>query len=459
MSVRLTGEIGAMAYLDKIIKQSPWILDADKIAGDVHLSRLQKFPLVHFEQHFLTHDFQDGVYIVTGPRQIGKSTHLKLLLQQRLNAENKENYLYFNCDLLDTKQDLVELVEEYLAEFPSDKRRFILLDEITSVKDSFLAIKYLVDSGHLEGLTYILTGSNTISIKKTGEYLPGRRGKGIDFHFHPLSYKAYLQLRYPEIELALNLDSSEKDFIEINQQVNLARECDVYLKTGGFPRVINEYHMNQEISDDIFMIYRSWLTSEIAKADKKEHIAKMILGRCLFSLSSDVSYNAFAQDTGIGSHNTVYDYLDFFDNASVLSPIYHYDLNQKKVNFRKNKKIYFNDPFIYAVVDAWLTGKPRQDFLYLQQPSPKSKLIENLVYIKMASVYNEVYFNKSQNEIDFVANNTLVEVKYQNRIVPNDYQYLAQQANAYKKVIVTKNYFKQDSEILLRPIEFFLLCE
>lgn len=442
-----------MSYLEKIIKQSPWLMDHRAIEQDVHLARLKQFPLIHHEQSFLNYNFQDGVYIVTGPRQIGKSTHIKLLIQQKITEGTKNNFLYFNCDLLDKKQDIVAVVEEYLSQFPSHYRRYLCLDEITSVHDSFLAIKYLVDHGYDSNLTYILTGSNTIHIQKTGEYLPGRRGKGIDFNFRPLSFKACVELIFPEVKT--QSIHSEKDFIALQQHINLTKTLYVYLKTGGFPRVINEYHMHNAITEDVFAIYRSWLTSEIAKSDKREYLAKMILERCLFSLGHEVSYHAFAQDTGIGSHNTIYDYLNFLESAHVLTVLYHFDIDQKKVNYRKNKKIYFNDPFIHAIIEAWLSGKPKQDYDYLQSPILKSKLIENLVFLKLASCFKNVYFYKGHNEIDFVTNRYCIEVKYQNRIILDDYKYLL--TGSMPAILVTKQGFKKNDPVFLCPVEYFLL--
>ncbi len=445
-----------MNYLDSITKQSPWLLDAQQIEADIHLIRMQSFPLIYHEHTFLEHKFVDGVYMVTGPRQIGKSTLLKMFIKKHLTPNNHENFLYFNCDLLDNKQAIVEMVETYLEQFPSKKRRYLFLDEITAVKDSILAIKYLVDSGHDKNLTYVLTGSSSVNIKKTGEHLPGRRGKGIDFDYKPISFRSYLQLVYPDIDFDIPFNAPEKDFMAIKKTVNLSKALKTYLMTGGFPRVINEYYMNKAINDDVFTIYRSWITSEIAKADKREYIAKRILERCLFSLTSDVSYNAFAQDTGVGSHNTIYDYLNFFENAFVLSLIYNYDIHQQRVNYKKNKKIYFNDPFIYAVIDAWITGKPRQDYDYLTKNSSCSKIIENLIYNHLSYYFENIYFYRAQNEIDFIANNYCIEVKYQNSISTSDYNQLNKLKN--NKIVITKQHYHKNKDILLLPVEYFLLC-
>lgn len=452
MSASLTRQ--AM-ILDKIVKQSPWLLDETKINDDIHLSRLKEFNFIYHEEKFLNHHFQDGVYVATGPRQIGKSTHLKMFVQRNINKNNHHCFLYFNCDLLDKKSEIVDLVEAYLENFPSIQRRYLLLDEITSVEDSFLAIKFLVDSGRFKDLTYILTGSNTISIQKTGEFLPGRRGKGIDFAFNPLSFKQYVKLVSPDTEVDYSLDISQKDFYRIKgQQAVLNNHLENYLVSGGFPRVINEHLSKRQIDDDIFTIYRSWITSEIAKSNKKEFFAKAILERVLISLGSEVSYNSFAQDTGIGSHNTIYDYLDFFINCFVLSQIYHYDIHQKKINYRKNKKVYFNDPFIYSVIEAWLTGKPKQNYEYLKMPILKSRLIENLILTSLQHSGKQVYYFKSDYEIDFVLNDAYIEVKYQNKIIPEDYKFLLK--HEIKKIVVTKHDFKREDDLLLVPVEFFL---
>ncbi len=444
-----------MSYLEKILKQSPWLIDKSLINGDIHLARLKSFQFVHYEQEFLQYEFNDGVYIVTGPRQIGKSTHLKMLINTKITEETKENFLYFNCDLLDKKQDIVALVEEYLIKFPGKMRYYILLDEITAVRDSFIAIKFLVDSGFDRNITYILTGSNTISIKKTGEYLPGRRGKGIDFYFSPISFQAFVKLQHPTVGLSLTLDSSEAQFLSLKRTLNLSQLLEDYLMTGGFPRVINEFYGKGSIGEDIFMIYRSWLTSEIAKSDKKEYIAKRILERSLVSLGSEISYNALAQEAEVGSHNTVYDYLEFFESCYVLSLVYNYDIHQKRVCYRKNKKIYFNDPFVYAVIDAWLSAKPRQDYDYLQQSVLKSRLMENLIFNKLNSHFSDIYFYRNGKEIDFVVNDYLIEVKYQEKINSDDYKAICH--DEYRGILVTKGKLEKKEKILSIPVELFLL--
>lgn len=444
--------------LDKIYNQNPWWNNEQLIEEDSHIKELGKNKFVFLNQEFLKWQFQDGVYIVTGPRQIGKTTHLKLLIKDLINDKNKENFLYFNCDLLDSKQEIVDVAEQYLKNISVSGRRFIIFDEITSVKDSILAIKYLVDKGVSQKITYILTGSSTVNIKKTGEFLPGRRGQGRDFVFYPISFNKFLETKYSIKNILYSGDESiEKFYSRLKQQIPLTGEFNNYLTQGGIPKIINDYQADEEIESDNFNLYRNWLASEIAKNNKREQIAKMVLQRITASLGSDISYNAFAADTGIGSHNTVYDYLNFLEDAFVIAQIYHYDYNQKRINIRKNKKIYFTDPFLFWLLDWWLNGNLVSYKELAKNPILKSRLVENITFLHLKSLFNEVYFYKKEQEIDFIHKNTAWECKYQNQVSPSDFKELLKFPG--NKFVITKSDFKITKEYQLLPIELFLLLD
>ncbi|MBU4347355.1 ATP-binding protein [Patescibacteria group bacterium] len=448
-----------MAYniLEKMYNQNPWWEDYNAIRRDYHIKELQKNNFVFSNQDFLKHRFADGVYIATGPRQIGKTTHLKLLIQRMINSRNKENFLYFNCDILDSKKDIAELVEKYLRNFRSAGRKFILLDEITSVKDSILAIKYLIDKGEKSKITYILTGSSAVNIKKTGEFLPGRRGKGKDFLFLPVSFSEFLTVQYPKINIAwTGKESIEKFYARLNQKISLSAELGKYLVCGGIPRVINDYLLDDKKIDlDNFNLYRDWIASEVAKNGKREQIIKVILQRILISISSDISYNAFAADTGIGSHNTVYDYLMFLEDAFIIKQIYNYSYQQKKVNFRKNKKIYLRDPFLFWLLGWWLNGKLESYKEITENPALAGQLAENLTFLYLESLFGEVFFYKDRREIDFIHKNLAWECKYQNKVAPSDFKELLKFSG--KRFVITKDELKITKDYQLIPLKLFLL--
>jgi len=428
--------------LEKIYSSNPWFENEQLIEEDLHIRDLADSQHIFLNREFLEHKFADGVYIVTGPRQIGKTTHLKLLIQQKINIASKTDFLYFNCDLLETKEDVVDLVETYLKNFPSKKRSFIMLDEITAVKDSILGIKYLIDKG----------------IKKTGEYLPGRRGNGVDFHFTPVSFRDFVKIQYDKINFDLGVkESLEKYYARIKNKVPLAKELNNYFFCGGIPKIINEYLAKKSIGLENLNLYRDWIVSEIAKNGKRENISKQILARILNSVTSDVSYNSFAQDSGIGSHNTVYEYLNFLEDAFIVSQIYNYDYDQKKINFRKNKKIYLNDPFLFSLLEWWLNGKIPSTKLMFEDSILKSRIAENLTFLHLKKIFSEVYFHRNNEEIDFICGKSAFESKFQNKIASDDFKGLSEFTGS--KFIITKNTFDVRKEIKFLPLELFLLVE
>jgi predicted AAA+ superfamily ATPase len=451
-------------FLDKIYAQNPWFKSSEEINNDINIVKLNQEKYIWDEKIFLNHDFQDGVYLIFGLRQIGKTTHLKRLFKNKMTVNDRNNFFYFNCDYLDTKKEIIDLVEEYLANFPDlEKRIYIALDEISSVKDSIIAVKYLIDSGKYRNISYLLTGSSSINIKKTGEYLPGRRGQGVDFNFQPLSFHDFFLLIYPQFEQFIsdiNQANIEKMYSQLKHEINLESIFDMYLTCGGIPKVINEYTEKRSIDISMFDIYKDWIVSEIAKSDKREYLCRIMFERILNSLSSDVSYNSFIQDANIGSHNTVYDYIYFMENVFILTQLYHFDYHRKKVNYRKNKKIYFNDPFIIWIIDKWVNAKSIQDFNYLNNPVHKSQIVENIIANELHSKFDGIlYYYKNRYEIDFVNKDMILEVKYQNKIIPDDFSHIQKIRGYNKKILATRNDLLILPDILIIPAVYFLLIK
>ncbi|NHV06280.1 MAG: ATP-binding protein [Thaumarchaeota archaeon] len=97
-------------------------------------SLLEKIELKPFSLHFLF-----------GPRQVGKTTLLKLLVKELLERiENPKAIFYYRCDKLSDYKELDEILKEYLRIRKNEniKTSYILLDEVTFPKEWFRAIKF-----------------------------------------------------------------------------------------------------------------------------------------------------------------------------------------------------------------------------------------------------------------------------------------------------------------------------
>ena len=89
---------------------------------------------------------------VVGPRQIGKTTGVKLLIRELSEKVAPESIFYFNCDFLPDLDSLKKLLDTYL-EFKESEgitTAFVFLDEITSVKEWWRVVKGYIDLGIFE---------------------------------------------------------------------------------------------------------------------------------------------------------------------------------------------------------------------------------------------------------------------------------------------------------------------
>ncbi|MGB8312829.1 MAG: AAA family ATPase [Halobacteriota archaeon] len=118
------------------------------------------------------------MYVLRGPRRIGKTTLLKLKIKSLLEkGVAPQNVFFYPCDLLDTPRQLADVIDTYFSQLKSDEgRAYLFIDEVSSLKDWQRAIKNFFDAGRLPGCTLLLTGSHSIDLKGASESLAGRRG-------------------------------------------------------------------------------------------------------------------------------------------------------------------------------------------------------------------------------------------------------------------------------------------
>src|SRR3989338_10368142 len=153
-----------MELLD-IRKQNPWWetkerINEDPKIRDYHSAKVKWMPRL---KKYIFLD-KNVVYSIRGPRQVGKTTLLKIMIRELLQKNQAINILYFACDLLKDNFALRDLLDTYLnwVRSQNQDRIYIFLDEISSVKDWQKAIKQFVDLHGNKNVTIILTGSHTL---------------------------------------------------------------------------------------------------------------------------------------------------------------------------------------------------------------------------------------------------------------------------------------------------------
>jgi len=459
--------------MDELLLQNPWWEDKNNIEADVHIKKLKVCKYVYEPKLFRSSDLgKDAVYTLRGARQVGKTTLVKLIIKDLLEKNiNPRNIFYYSMDLVKDDKELFEIfISWYQTIKENKKRKYILFDEATFVKNWEKSIKHIVDTFGLENKTFILTGSSAIDLRRGSERLPGRRGVASpDKLLLPLSFREFCDLTGLKISLEydgdIKPDSIKKNIPELKiYQNKLDLFLDKYLICGGFLESINSLFSSDAISEETFERYISVIFTEIEKVKKSRIISKNIFSAIMDSLGSTISWNKLARKSGSISTNTLIDYVNTFSDSFTLYYMEHFNMNKQAGNPAKEKKLYFFDPFHYYIISRIIS------LPYIK--ISKSSIIESLIgshlirnfeqgiYQGFSNIEKIFYWKSSKGkEIDFLlhrsrSNIIPIEVKYQNIINPIDYVTIK---NSFKKgIVVSKNIFLLEKDIVILPSSSFL---
>lgn len=138
-----------------------------------------------------------GIYTVSGGRQVGKTTLLKQWMAHLLKTGVHPHAIaFFSGELIDDQHALVRLIGDHLQPAGTAGMRFVILDEVTYIRGWDKGVKYLADSGALEDVVLVLSGSDMVIIREARMCFPGRRGMAdqVDFQVFPLGFNEVVTL-------------------------------------------------------------------------------------------------------------------------------------------------------------------------------------------------------------------------------------------------------------------------
>lgn len=321
---------------NELLEYNPWWKDVRAIKKDPQIilwndSKLKWNP--RLRQTFQPDDF---IYSLRGPRQVGKTTLVKLEIEQVLQMVPKRNVMYYSFELENSPRDVINVINEYFnrIKHDPDKRHFIYLDEISNIKDWQKAIKKLKDQGKLKKCTVIVTGSHSIDLRYTTELLPGRRGmpvnETLDKILSPMKFGEYVST----LDENLDKEISRRFLIAVKTRFSIIRrlvsgeiddallefsafqnELDIhfqnYLITGGIPTAINEFIKNGFIQDSVYQIYIDSIVGDLRHANKDASYMIQLIPNVIKSITAPVSWGSLKDNSDIGSHHTVEDCKNF----------------------------------------------------------------------------------------------------------------------------------------------------
>ena len=407
---------------------------------DPHLKQLNKQALVHRSQLLdQIPRSASGIYTLSGGRQTGKTTLLKQWMAELLKNRVPVNSIaYMTGELINDHHSLVRLVTDLLAEMPAQDLKFIILDEVTYIRDWDKGVKYLADAGMLESTVLMITGSDMVIIKEARMRFPGRRGisEKVDFHLYPLSFLEYVKLSKRISHAAIDQLATPHELPRFDLLDRLFEEFDRYLSHGGFLTAINDMAMHQRILPATFSIYSDWIRGDVLKRNKQEYYLLDILQAILKRYGSQITWNSLTHDLSIDHPKTVSDYVALLvsmDAAFVQAALVEDKLTASP---KKAKKLMFADPFIFHAVNSWV--KPCEDpfneqlIPTLSDAAWSAKLVEACVTTHYRRIY-PTYYIKAKGEVDiaYVDKNQFwpVEVKWSTQLRPKQLKQITKYSN------------------------------
>lgn len=292
------------------------------------------------------------ILIITGIRRCGKST-----LLQQISKKIKEEILFFNFE--DTRIYGFEL-EDFtkLDEIVGDEIRCYFFDEIQNVEKWELFVRHL----HDRDKKIAITGSNaSLLSKELGTRLTGRN---IQIELFPFSYTEYRMFQQLENNLAT---------------------FNLYLEDGGFPEYLKskqKEHLQQLFKD---IVYRDIIVRHGIRQ------AKTLIDIALFLIANvgkEYSLNGIKNTFGVGSTNSVADYIQWLEDSYVLFTLPRFSWSLKSVSINP-KKMYCID-----------TGFAQANSLSFSEDT--GQLLENIVYLALRRKHKELYYFKDNGECDFI---------------------------------------------------------
>ena len=331
------------------------------------------------------------VILVTGARQVGKTTMLKHL------AGSDRTYVTMDNAMART------LAQEDPVLFFQTYQPPILIDEVQKAPELFEQIKIICDESDEKGLIWLTGSQQYTMMKRVRETLAGRIGI---LELYGLSAREKAGLVFDDdLDFSLSVLQARQRKCPKNDVIQVFR----HIWEGGMPQV-------QGVDDELRQAYFSSYVDTYLMRDVTEvggitdavRFRKFLVG-CAALVAEQVNYATLAESADIAPV-TAKEWLKMLEGLGIVYLLAPYANNALK-RLSKTPKLYFCDTGLAAYLSMWLTPDTLRNGAasgHYYENYVVMELVKNYAYAK--SKANITYFRDTNTkEIDvFVEENNVI---------------------------------------------------
>lgn len=338
------------------------------------------------------------VLVVTGPRQVGKTTLLKSMMPKNMNYVTLDDEFYRNQAILEPKL--------FLEEHPAP----LFIDEVQYAPQLFSYIKMIVDNSNLNG-QYWLTGSQQFHLmKNVSETLAGRVG-----------IVKMNSFSYSEIQKNDNFSVFEPESYKKSSKISASELFEVIFR-GGMPRLYEQKNLSRKAFFDSYI--DTYITRDVKNLSEigNEKAFRIFLTSVASRTGEQLNYTSLANDANI-SVPTAQKWLSILETSGIVYLLTPYMSSELK-RLTHIPKIIFMDTGLASYLSGWETARN------LQLSSNSGHYLETFIISEIIKTYNSLgkqlnityYRDKEKNEIDLIIekNNTLYPFEIKKTASPNE---------------------------------------
>lgn len=343
------------------------------------------------ERKFLRLNDFFKVILVTGARQVGKTTMLKHLAS--------ENRTYVTLDNSMTR----ELAKTDPVLFFQTYKPPVLIDEVQKAPELFEQIKVICDGSDEKGLIW-LTGSEQFEMmRNVRETLAGRIGI---LELYSLSEREKSGVIFEdELDFSLEALRKRQQLLPKNDVIRVFES----IWEGGMPQVQG---VDGELRQEYFNSYiDTYLMRDVTEAGGITDSVKFrrFLSGCASLVSEQVNYKTLAESADIAP-STAKQWLSVLEGLHIVYLLEPYSNNALK-RLSKTPKLYFCDTGLCSYLSMWLTPDTLRNGAasgHFYENYVVMELVKNYAYAK--SKANLTYYRDANSkEIDvFVEENNVI---------------------------------------------------